>query len=59
MKISKNKKGEGNTFWQHTQIAREKIKEWPEWKKNIRLTEYSGTSEAGHEACGNNQTQKE
>lgn len=55
MTIKKNEKGENKAFWQHAREVRAKINDWPEWKRNIRLTDYSHQREASSETCTNKQ----
>jgi hypothetical protein len=40
-KLKKNKNTKENEeFWKHAEKASEKVKKWPEWKRNIKLTNY-------------------
>jgi hypothetical protein len=41
MSISKKSDSESQEYWRLAQETREKIRQWPEWKREIRLTEHS------------------
>lgn len=42
MKLTKNYTAEHKEFWDFITESRAKVeKEWPEWKKNVKVTKYS------------------
>lgn len=41
MFIRKKTNSENKTFWDSTRDAREKVEQWPSWKRNLRVTQYS------------------
>ena len=41
MVITKKTNSENKTFWDSTRDAREKVEQWPSWKRNLRVTQYS------------------
>lgn len=59
MTISKNETDENKAFWQHSRKVRAKINKWPEWKRNIRLTDYSPQKTKLSETCSSRQSRKE
>lgn len=41
MAITKKTSRENVGFWESTKDAREKIKNWPTWKRNLKVTQFS------------------
>lgn len=41
MPITKKNDSESQEFWQAARETWEKVQQWPEWKRSIRLTEHS------------------
>ncbi|MBW2005334.1 MAG: hypothetical protein JRF31_03400 [Deltaproteobacteria bacterium] len=41
MTIKKKTNSETKTFWDSTKDAREKVEQWPSWKRNLKVTQYS------------------
>ena len=41
MVITKKTNSENKTFWDSTRDARVKVEQWPSWKRNLRVTQYS------------------
>lgn len=52
MSISKKNDSESREHWELARKTREKIQCWPEWKREIRLTEYS-VGFGSHSSCSN------
>ncbi|MHA2172777.1 MAG: hypothetical protein ACXAB7_23160 [Candidatus Kariarchaeaceae archaeon] len=44
MTIRKKENSKSREFWQSTGDASLKVEKWPEWKRNLRLREYSVSS---------------
>ena len=44
MPISR-KSEEGQAFWKLADELRAKMDKWPEWKRNIRVTKYSASTD--------------
>lgn len=43
MKIRRNNKTqEAQKFWKNADQSQQNVEKWPEWKKNVQLTKYSG-----------------
>ncbi|MFO7760142.1 MAG: hypothetical protein ACQES8_04550 [Thermodesulfobacteriota bacterium] len=41
MRIRKSRKEGAQEFWRNAAKAQENVEQWPEWKRNVRLTRYS------------------
>jgi hypothetical protein len=41
MAITKKTNSENSSFWESTRDARVKVENWPSWKRNLRVTQYS------------------
>ena len=41
MVIKKKTNSENKTFWDSTRNARVKVEQWPSWKRNLKVTQYS------------------
>jgi len=41
MAIKKKTNSENKTFWDSTRDARVKVEQWPSWKRNLKVTQYS------------------
>ena len=41
MFIKKKTNSENKTFWDSTRDARVKVEQWPSWKRNLKVTQYS------------------
>ena len=42
-KLYRNTHKDHQLFWQNVDKAIEKVKTWPEWKRNIKLTTYDNS----------------
>jgi hypothetical protein len=41
MAITKKTNSENKSFWESTRDARVKVEQWPSWKRNLKVTQYS------------------
>ena len=41
MTITRKNDAANKNFWRSASEARTKVDEWPEWKRNLRVTKYS------------------
>lgn len=40
-KLTKKINSETKTFWDSTRDARVKVEQWPSWKRNLKVTQFS------------------
>ena len=41
MTITKKVNSENKAFWESAREARGKVETWPDWKRNLKVTQYS------------------
>lgn len=41
MAITKKTNNENKSFWESTREARVKVEQWPSWKRNLKVSQFS------------------
>ena len=41
MAITKKTSSENKSFWESTREARVKVEQWPSWKRNLKVSQFS------------------
>lgn len=44
MKIRRRQNEDAQKFWENMDKAQKSVEKWPDWKRNIQLTNYSNQS---------------